>query len=281
MTTHHRVSAQQVQDETGRQYHIGLAPGEVAPRVLLVGDPARAKMVAEMFDTVRCERGNREYVTYTGTHQGLEVSVMGTGMGPDNMEIALVELSQIIERGTFIRCGTSGALQPEIELGDLVISQGAVRLENTSTAYVHEGYPAVAHPEVVLALVQAAHAAGAPHHLGMTATAPGFYGPQERTVPGFTPRRRGLLDELATQGVANLEMEVSSLLTLASVGKHRAGAVCGVLASRPRDTFIDDDGKRATERRCVEVGLAALHLLQAMGNQRGDAPCWHPGLPGG
>ncbi len=278
MTSHHRISAQQVQDETSRQYHIGLAPGEVAPRVLLVGDPARARMVADLFDAVTCERGNREYVTYTGTHRGLEVSVMGTGMGPDNMEIALVELSQLIDHGTFIRCGTSGALQPAIDLGDLVVSQGAVRLENTSTAYVHEGYPALAHPEVVLALLQAAHARGARHHLGLTATAPGFYGPQARTVPGFTPRRPGLLDELAAQGVMNLEMEVSSLLTLASLRGHRAGAVCGVLASRPRDTFIDDDGKRATEQRCVEVGLAALHILHDMAAARGPAPCWHPGL---
>ncbi len=91
MTEGHQ-SSEHIQDAEGRQYHIGLAPGEVAQFIMLVGDPARATRVADMMDEVTLERRHREYVTYTGVHEGLDLSVMATGMGPDNTEIAIVEL---------------------------------------------------------------------------------------------------------------------------------------------------------------------------------------------
>ena len=262
----------------GRQYHIGLAPGEVAEAVLLVGDPARAERVAQLFDAVELERRNREYVTFTGTHQGRRVTVMATGMGPDNTEIAVVELCQIVARPTLIRCGSCGSLQPWIQLGELVISSGAYRLENTSLQFVGEGYPAVAHPEVVLSLVQAADEAGWPYQVGITATAPGFYGAQGRDAPGFPPRRQEVVEDLARQGVLNLEMETSCLLTLATLRRFRAGAVCAVYAARPNRTFVDAEEKHAAEGRCIQVGLRALHLAAGLEAARGDRPLWHPGL---
>lgn len=271
-------SAQRVRDAKGRQYHVGLAPGEVAGSIMLVGDPARAELVSGMFDEVELERRNREFVAFTGTHRGLRVTVVGTGIGPDNMEIAVVELAQCVDRPTFIRCGSCGALQPEIALGDLVISSGAYRLENTSLHFVGEGYPCVANAEVLLALIQAAAEGGHAHHVGITATAPGFYGAQGRSIPGFPVREPELAADLARQGVLNLEMEVSCLLTLASLRGCRAGAVCVAFASRPRDVFIDPADKAAAERRCVEVGLEALHNLAALDRSRGSQPHWHPGL---
>ena len=97
-------SAERVRDAEGRQYHIGLAPGEVARYIMLVGDPARATRVAGLFDRVDLERRNREYVTYTGVHQGLPLTVMGTGMGGGPTEIAVVELSQVVDMPVMIRC---------------------------------------------------------------------------------------------------------------------------------------------------------------------------------
>ncbi|MGH2489140.1 MAG: hypothetical protein ACRDFR_05960, partial [Candidatus Limnocylindria bacterium] len=115
-----------------RQYHIALQRGELAEYILLVGDPGRVAKVAAHFDTVDLERSNREITTATGTYRGMRLSAMSTGMGPDNVEIVVSEVLEITEKPTFVRIGSSGALQPGIGLGDLVISTGAVRLENTT-----------------------------------------------------------------------------------------------------------------------------------------------------
>lgn len=271
-------SAERVRDAEGRQYHIGLAPGEVARHVILVGDPQRARRVAAAFDRVELERHNREYVSITGEHAGLRVTVMGTGMGCASTEIAIVELCQCVERPVMIRCGSTGALQPGMALGDLVISQGAVRLEDTTGWYVDPGYPAVADPQVVLALAAAAEAVGARYHVGITATAPGFYAAQGRSIEGFPPRVPDVIERLQRQGVKNLEMEASCLLTLATLRGFLAGAVCAVYATRQDNVFITPAQKDAAELACVATGLRALHLLDAMERARGERPVWHPGL---
>jgi uridine phosphorylase len=272
-------SAERVRDAEGRQYHIGLAPGEVARHIMLVGDPARATRVAGLFDRVELERRSREYVSYTGEHQGLRVTVMGTGMGGGATEIAVIELCQVVDAPVMIRCGSAGALQPDIQLGDLVVSQAALRLENTTRYFVDEGYPAVADPQAVLALAAAADAEGQRYHVGITATAPGFYGAQGRKVPGFAPREPDIVARLAAQGVKNLEMETSTLLTLATLRGFPAGAVCAIYATRHDNVFITPAQKDAAELACVRCGLGALHTLSAMEAARGARPIWHPGLP--
>jgi uridine phosphorylase len=246
----------------GRQYHLGVRRGDVAPFVMLVGDPARAERVARRFSRRRGEWRNREYVTITGACRGVELSVVGTGIGPDNLEIAVVELSQCA-RGplTFLRVGSCGALQREIAIGDLVVSTAAVRLENTSSFFVPEGYPAVADFGVTAALVEACRASGTAWHAGITASAPGFYGAQSRRVPGFEPRYADLPGELGRLGVLNLEMEVSALFTLASVSRQRAGAVCAVYAQRVRNRFATAKEKERGEAAAIEAGLGALESL--------------------
>lgn len=271
-------SAERVADAEGRQYHINLAPGEVAPAIILVGDPRRAERVAGLFDRVDVERRNREFVTFTGVHQGLRVSVMGTGMGAGSTEIAVIELCQCVDDPVMIRCGSSGALQAGMALGDLVITQGALRMENASLHFVDPGYPAVADPQVILALAQAADEGGQRFHVGLTATAPGFYGAQGRRIPGFPPRDPAIVDRLAAQGIANLEMEASTLLTLATLRGFAAGAVCAVYATRVDNLFIDEATKDAAELACIQAGLRAQHLMAAMRARRGGRALWHPGL---
>ena len=247
-----------------RQYHIGLAPGELADTVLLCGDPARAGRVSGLFDDVRLSRTHREFLTHTGSWKGAPISVMSTGIGPDNTEIAVIEASRITSNPTFIRVGSCGALRKDIQIGELIISSGAVRLENTSTFFVHEGYPAAAHYEVILALIGAAEARRARYHVGLTATAPGFYGAQCRQVEGFPLKDPGLMDSLARQGVLNYEMETSALFTLASLAGFRAGAVCAVYAQRPTGRFIPDRQIPAAEKRCIDVGMEAARILHGM-----------------
>ncbi len=265
-------------ESAGHQYHIGLTPSEVGGSVVLVGDPNRADRVADRFDTVEVARHHREYRSFTGLYRGLRVTVLATGIGPDNTEIAVVELCQCVARPTVVRCGSCGGLQPRVRLGDLVISTGALRLENTSLQYVEEGFPAAAHPEVLLALAQAADEAGHPYHVGLTATAPGFYGAQGREIPGFPSRRPGILEELMRQGVLNVEMETSCLFTLAALRGFRAGSVCAAYAARGEDAFASEPERAAAEARCIDTALEALVVADGLARARGDRPLWHPGL---
>jgi uridine phosphorylase len=252
-----------------RQYHIDLVRGELAEYILLVGDPGRVAKVPGHFDAIELERSNREITTATGTYRGMRLSVMSTGMGTDNVEIVLAEVMEITEQATFIRIGSSGALQPEIALGDLIVSIGAVRLENTTDYYVHPGYPAIAHRDVVWALEAACRQTGAPYHVGMTATASGFYAPQGRAMRTLPVRYPDLAEELRRQRVANLEMESSALFVLAGLAGLRAGTVCAAYAQRVDGTFLEGAAKEAAEARCIDVGLAGIHLLWAIDHENG------------
>jgi uridine phosphorylase len=255
-----------------RQYHIALERGELAEYVLLVGDPGRVAKVAERWDAVELQRSNREITTATGTYRGMRLSAMSTGMGTDNVEIVLAEVMEITDHPTLVRVGSSGSLQPEIALGDLVISIGAVRLENTTDFYVHPGYPAIAHREVVAALEAACVRLGFTHHLGLTATASGFYAPQGRAMRTLPVRYPQLAEELRRQGVANLEMESSALFVLASLAGLRAGTICAAYAQRVEGTFLEGAAKEAAEARCVDAGLAGIHLLWEMDLRRDGDP---------
>ncbi len=265
-------SAENVQDEEGRQYHIGLAPGEVAEWVLLVGDPGRAERAAKLLDSVRLERRNREYVAVTGSLGNLEVTILGTGIGSDNTEIAIVELLRCQPRPTLIRVGSCGSLKPEVGLTELVISTGAVRLESTSLAFVEEGYPAFAHHEVVLALISAAEERGSKYHTGVTATAAGFYGWQGRTNGPLETRFPDMVERLQRMKVTNLEMETSTLFTLATLAGLRSGTVCTVFANRTRNAFIDPKDKAAAEEDALRVGLSACEYLARMDAEAGGKP---------
>jgi len=255
-----------------RQYHIALERGELAEYILLVGDPGRVAKVAAHFDAVEVERSNREITTATGTYRGMRLSAMSTGMGPDNVEIVLAEVMEITDQPSFIRIGSSGALQPEIELGDLIVSIGAVRLENTTDFYVHPGYPAIAHREVVAALEAACLQQGYRHHLGLTATASGFYAPQGRQMRTLPVRYPQLAEELRRQRVANLEMESSALFVLTSLAGLRAGTVCAAYAQRIEGTFLEGAAKEAAEARCIDAGLTGIHLLWVKDQEQDGDP---------
>jgi uridine phosphorylase len=263
-----------------RQYHIALGPGELADLILLPGDPDRIARIAERLDTIEVRRQHREFVSVTGTHRGRRVSAVATGIGTDNVEIVIAEILAIVEHPTFVRIGSSGALQPGIDIGDLIITTGAVRLETTTSWYVHEGYPAVADPQVVLALVEAGARLGIRTHVGITATAPGFFGPQGRPIPQLPIRYPDLADEMARQGVLNFEMEASAVLVLAGLAGCRAGAVCGVFAQRARGEFADAEARAHTEAATIDIGLEALAVLSEMDRQRESAAAarWRPSL---
>jgi len=263
-----------------RQYHIGLGPGELAEYILLPGDPDRTARIASRFDSIELEHRHREFASVTGRFRGERVSVVSTGIGTDNVEIAVAEILAITERPTFIRVGSCGALQPEMDLGDLVITTGAVRLESTTSFFVHDGFPAVADYEAVNALIEASERLGHRYHVGITATAPGFFGAQGRPIPQLPIRYPDLAEEMARQRVMNFEMEASALLVLATLARCRAGVVCAVYANRTTGAFVGDDQKDAAEAACVETGLESLLILAQMERQKRDAATerWRPSL---
>jgi uridine phosphorylase len=261
-----------------RQYHIALERGELAEYVLLVGDPGRVAKVASRWESVELERSNREITTATGTYRGMPLSCMSTGMGTDNVEIVLAEVMEITDAATFIRVGSSGALQPEIALGDLIVSTGAVRLENTTDFYVHPGFPAIAHRDVVWALESACRNLGITYHVGLTATASGFYAPQGRAMRTLPVRYPELADELRRQRVANLEMESSALFVLAHLAGLRSGTICAAYAQRTDGTFLEGAAKEAAEAHCIDAGLAGIHLLWQVDTDGGDTLARRGGL---
>ena len=263
-----------------RQYHIALGPGELAEYILLPGDPDRTARIAARLDSIELERRHREFASVTGTYRGERVSVVSTGIGTDNVEIVVAEILAVTERPTFIRVGSCGALQPEVGLGDLIISTGAVRLESTTRYFVHDGYPAVAHYEAVVALIEAAERLGHRAHVGITATAPGFFGAQGRPIPQLPIRYPDLAEEMARQRVLNFEMEASALLVLAGLARSRAGVVCAVYAQRSTGDFVTGDAKERAEAACVETGLEGLRILAEMDRQKRNAATerWRPSL---
>ncbi|HSO29651.1 MAG TPA: nucleoside phosphorylase [Candidatus Sulfomarinibacteraceae bacterium] len=263
-----------------RQYHIDLGRGELAEYILLPGDPDRTGRIATRLDTIELERRNREFASVTGTFRGLRLSIVSTGIGADNMEIAVAEMLAIADRPTFVRVGSCGVLQPEIALGDLVITSAAVRLETTTSWYVRDGYPAVPDYEAVCALVEAAARLGHRHHVGITATAPSFFGAQGRPIPQLPIRYPDLAEEMARQRVLNFEMEASALLVLAGLAQCRAGVVCAAYAQRITGDFVTGAAKDAAEAACVETGLESLLILADIDRRKIEAGAdrWRPSL---
>jgi uridine phosphorylase len=266
--------------DSDRQYHIDLARGELAEYILLPGDQDRTAKVAARFENVEFQRRHREFASATGSFKGRRTSVVSTGIGADNIEIVIAEILAITDKPTFVRIGSCGVLRDDIGLGDLVISTGAVRLEATTKYFVHEGYPAVADYRAVAALVEAANQLGHTAHLGITATAPGFFGAQGRPIPQLPIRFPGLADEMARQGVVNFEMEASALMVLAGLAGCKAGVVCTAYAQRVSGAFVTGEQRDRAEAACIDTGLEALSLLAEMDEavHAQGALHWRPSL---
>ena len=203
-----------------KKYHVGLAKGEVGEYVLVPGDPGRTPMIAAHLEGAREVAFSREYRTFTGSVGGVPVSTISSGMGGPAVAIMVEELSELGVH-TFLRVGTCGAAQPEVKMGDLLIALGSVRTEGTPNGYVPTEYPAVASIDMVNAVVAAAKASGARHHVGIIRSVDALY---SDLVPDSMPRPH-LRDELemwSRAGVLGNDMESSTLFVVARIRKLRA-----------------------------------------------------------
>jgi uridine phosphorylase len=264
-------------EQEGLQYHIRCRPGDVARYVLLPGDPARVALIASRWAEARQIAAEREHVTASGRLEGGgTISACSTGVGGSSTANALEELVAI-GADTFIRVGTCGALQPQIACGDLVIHTGAVRLDGTSPQYVSLEYPAVAHHQVVLALVQAAERLGARYHLGVSASTASFYTGQGRPGwRGYTQHwMETLVPDLQRAGVLTFEMEAATIFTMLGLYGLRGGSVCAVVANRVTNTMVKTGVETA-----IDVAHEAVRFLQRWDAEaaRHGKSHWYPEL---
>lgn len=214
-------------------YHIQAAKGEVGRYVILPGDPKRCEKIAKYFDNPVLVADSREYVTYTGTLDGVKVSVTSTGIGGPSAAIAMEELV-MCGADTFIRVGTSGGMDMDVKSGDLVIANGAVRMEGTSKEYAPIEYPAVADFQVTTALVQAARKNRLPYHVGVVQCKDSFYGQHS---PETKPVGYELMDKWnawVRMGCKASEMESAAAFIVAGYLHVRAGSVLLVMANQER-----------------------------------------------
>lgn len=235
------------------QRHLRIGPGAVARTVLIPGDPARAERIATRFEDAREVIRNREFLGFTGTVDGIPISVCSTGIGGPSASIAVEELCNL-GADTFIRVGSAGGRQPEIEIGSLAIVTAAHRDEGTALAYLPLGFPAVADLAVTQALIDAAQALGHQPHVGVATSRDAFY-----------RKDAALAELLTTQGhIVAAEQECATVFIVAHVRRARAGAVLAIDSNILREKPPPEEVERrfrAAEAAAIEVAVEAVRRL--------------------
>ncbi|MEE8557076.1 MAG: nucleoside phosphorylase [Myxococcota bacterium] len=248
----------------------GLRTGDVSPYAFVCGDPARVDRIAAHWKEVREVCSLREYRIVVGEHEGVKLTAASTGIGAPSTAILIEELVKV-GVDTLIRVGNSGGLAPGLEIGDLVISTGAVRDDGTSKTYVLPEYPAVASYEIVQFLVEAARARGVRFSTGITWSLDAFYARNAIVAPDGSLGSMSVgqywpstfaerIQDMQQARVQNCEMETGVLLTLAGLFGLRAGAIC-VVSDRtpwPGPSEIEIDSNMDA---CIEVALQAMLRL--------------------
>lgn len=252
---------------TDLQHHINCRPGDVARYVLLPGDPGRAHMISTFFENPRLIAEHREYVTYTGTVDGVPISVCSTGIGCPSTAIAVEELARV-GADTFIRVGTAGGMQPECLAGDLVVASAAIRDEGTTRQYMPMEFPAVASLDVTNALAEAAEALGQRYHVGVCHSKDSFYGQHQ---PERMPIARTLEERWnawIAGGCLASEMEASAIYVVSSYLRKRAGCVLLVAGNQIIKQRVPEDQREAAVGRTIQTAIEAVKLLAARDHAR-------------
>lgn len=248
-------------------YHLKLSKKKIngAKIALLPGDPGRVPTIASAVNRKKAVEIalNREFRTWITSLENCPIVVTSTGIGGPSTAIAVEELA-MLGMETFIRIGTTGALQPCIKAGDVVITTASVRLDGTSEHYAPIAYPAVSNFYVLKALVEAASSLKIRHHVGITASSATFYPGQERIDSFSRYIIRDLLGskkEWERLGVLNYEMESATLLTMCYAMGLKAGCVTGVISERTLEEKIIEDSIATAEKNAISVAVEAVRRL--------------------
>ena len=258
----------------GSIYHLALKPEQIAHKVIVAGDPHRIATISAKFDTIECKVENREFITHTGTYNGVRVTAMATGIGTDNIDIVLNELDALVncnlhERTVkeeltsleIVRIGTCGSIQEHVPADEVVVSTHAIGLDGLMNFYEFEmdaeedemfnAFKSQTNwkerfnkPYLVKGSSSLIEKIGKGFHPGVTMTANGFYAPQGRRLR-LLPRHAGVNDDLRKfdfkgNKIVNYEMETSALYGLSKLMGHQACTVCAVVANRYANSFSKD-----------------------------------------
>ncbi|MFH6769370.1 nucleoside phosphorylase [Gaetbulibacter aquiaggeris] len=263
-------------NKNGSVYHLNLKPENIAETIILVGDQDRVEKISKYFDAVDFKTQKREFKTHTGTYKGKRLSVISTGIGPDNIDIVLNELDALVNidlntrqpkekltRLNIVRVGTSGSLQNDIPVDSFVLSTHGLDLNAMLHAYQIDP---VTNPEIENAFIT--HTNWNPNKgrpliinndtslekklgsnktfIGVTATAGGFYGPQGRVLrlPLQDPELNHKIDSFRFNGlrITNLEMETSVIYGLSKLLGHKALSINAIIVNRANGTFSENPG---------------------------------------
>ena len=245
---------------SGKQYHLQIGPGDVGEYVILPGDPKRCAKIAAYLKDARLIADSREYVTYTGTLDGMKVSVTSTGIGGPSASIAMEELYRCGAK-TFIRVGTCGGMQLEVKGGDLVIATGAIRMEGTSKEYAPIEFPAVADPDVTCALREAAGKIGAVYHTGVVECKDSFYGQHEPEKKPVAYELLNKWDAWIACGALASEMESAAMFIVGSVLRVRVGTVLLTVANQERAKAGLSNSQAHDTDEAIRCAIEAVRIL--------------------
>ena len=245
---------------SGKQYHTGVGPGDVGRYVILPGDPKRCEKIAEYFDNPVLIADSREDVTYTGTIEGVKVSVTSTGIGGPSAAIAIDELSKC-GADTFIRVGTCGGMQEEVLGGDVVIATGAVRMEGTSREFAPIEYPAVADFGVTSALIEGAKKIGVRNHTGVVQCKDSFFGQHEPEIMPVSYELEDKWQAWIRMGCLASEMESAALFIAGGFLRVRVGTCLLVVANQERaKKGLPNDQVHDTSM-AIKTAIEAIRIL--------------------
>lgn len=277
----------------GTVFHLHLRPQEIADTIILVGDPARVEMIAKYFDAVECRASNREFNSVTGSYKGKRMTILSTGIGIGNIDIAMTELDALanvdfvtrtvkeqLRQLTILRLGTSGALQPDIEVGDIVFARTSLGFDGLLSYYAGRNEVCDMNLEQAFcehmqwdATIPRPYFVDAGNELwehfkdvaieGITIAAPGFYAPQGRWVR-LKPADEAMNQKIESfcycgRRITNYEMEGSAIAGLAALMGHRAATMCTIIAQRIAKN-ANTDYKPFVERM-IQMALDRLVVL--------------------
>ena len=258
----------------GAIYHLNLKPDELAEHVITVGDPDRVKEISKYFDRIEIQKQHREFITHTGYIGAKRISVVSTGIGPDNIDIVLNELDALVnidfetrtineelKQLNIIRIGTSGSLQEDVPVDSFVASTHGLGIDNLMNFYLHENneeekqlihsfltqtqlHSGFGNPYIAAASMYLLKHFGDGYHQGITVTCPGFYGPQGRILRlGISNPQ--LIDALTSfqfgnYRITNFEMETSAIYGLGKMLRHNCVSLSAIIANRIHKNFSKD-----------------------------------------
>lgn len=241
---------------TKKAWYLGCSSGQIAERVILVGDPTRVTRLSKHLDDVQTLPINRGLATVTGTFRGIGITVSAFGMGAPIATIVLHELSELGAK-VFLRMGTAIALPP-VKLGDFIIADRALRNEGTSIAYAPPDYPAIADRDVINAAIDAINENGRNYHLGPFASYDAFYRDMFALDDASADRVQKNFTRLSKQGVLAVDMETSALLTVGRLLGCKTGSLCLATVNSLEHQRITNDDMRTSEQDLVAAALRTV-----------------------